>query len=477
MPLEPIKLKPGLNSVQTPTLLEGGWAAASNIRFFQGLPQKDAGFVYIIKDPAAGIIRALKAWESLSTGNYLGIGGSAQLQVWNGLAVVNISPPTIPTLAELVTLDNWGEFLVACYQGGPIYIWMPTVGGLALNIATAPQENDFIFVATQEQMLIACGSINDATALFDPMLIRWSDVGDYTDWTPSATNQAGSFRLPIGSRITAALAVSGQNLIWSDTCLYSMQYIQFPLVWGFQPLGINFGAVGPHSVGILGAVPFWMGPNQFFTLTAAGPAQIECPVWDQVFTNIDRTLIQYVTCETDTYYGEVGWSVPQLNGEYIFVRLSVATGAWTCSAYHHHTAWIDQNVFGSPIGGHETGWIDQHDVGYDADGASAPWSLTSGIVMIAEGSDVTFVRDLIPDFATDGTAPIIDASVAFYDYPNKPPRVKSGYVMTNTTQEVHPRGRGRGIQFTFSGDDSAANLGTFMRLGNIRVRGQPDGKR
>lgn len=484
MPLASIKLKPGIVTVQTPTLNEGGWSAGSNIRFFEGLPQKDAGFVNIATVTSAGIIKALKAWEALSAVNYLGIGGVSKLEVWNGSVLTDISPEAL-TSANVVTLDNWGEFLMVCYMGGPVYVWQPAVGGTAQNILSAPQTNAFIFVAIQQQILVCCGSVDQATGGFDPMLIRWSDVGDYTDFTPTPTNQAGSFRLPLGSKIAAGLVIPGQNLIWTDTTLYSMQYIQFPLVWGFQPLGNNCGAVGPHAVGLLAGTPFWMSQNQFFTLGAEGPAQIQCPVWDSVFVNADPSQLQNVVCQTDSYYGEVSWTVPQLGGGSITARLSVGgalypqasilsgSGIWTVSNYHNHTAWIDQNVFGPPIGGHDTSVVDQHDTGYDANGEPAPWSLTSGIIMISEGDEATFIRDMIPDFLTENTNPTISLSVSAYDYPDKAPRVHGPYTITNATQVIHPRCRGRGIQFTLSGND----LGTFMRLGNVRYRGQQDGRR
>jgi hypothetical protein len=474
MPLTPIRLKPGLNSVNTPTLNEGGWTAGSNVRFFQGLLQKDAGFVNIftVDEGTNSTIKALRAWKDLSGQEWLGVGCPNTLKVWNGAVLVDITPSGTIPIFEIVTLDNWGEFLLSCFEGGPIYVWQPAIGGPSTPITMVTDAN-LIFVSTQVQQVIAGGSTNQATEVFDSMLTSWCNTGDYTDWTAAADNQAGSFRLPIGSALRAGLAMFGQNLLWSDIALYSMSYIQPPLVWGFQPLGVNCGADGPHAIGVLAGQIAWKGPNQFFTLGPAGPVAIECPVWDQVFPNQDTTQSINTVCQTDSYYGEIGWMVLQLSGEYVFARVNLATGAWTCDVYHPHTAWLDQNVFGPPFGGHSTGLVDQHDRGYDASGPAAPWSATTGIIMIAEGDQAMFVKDLIPDFATQGTSPTVSLSVSFYDYPNSPPRVHGPFTLTPTTPIVHPRGRGRGVQFTFSGSD----LGTFVRLGNIRYRANQDGKR
>jgi hypothetical protein len=474
VPLVSIKLKPGINSVQTPTLNESGWVSGSNIRFFQGLMQKDAGFVDLFTS-TAGIIKALKAWTALSGQSYLGVGAQNALQLWNGSTLTDITPSSGWAMpAAIVTLDNWGEFLMACAQAGQIFVWQPELGGPALPIGgEAPAQVGFIFVATQEQQLVACGSTNETTFTYDPMLNSWSDVGDYTTWTAAADNEAGTFRLAIGSAQRAGLAMVGQNLLWTDTALYSMSYIQPPLVYGFVPLGVNCGADGPHAVGILAGQIAWKGPNQFFTLGPAGPQQIECPVWDQVFPNQDPENLINTTCQTDSYYGEIGWMVLQLSGEYVFARVNLATGAWTVDVYHPHTAWIDQSVFGAPIGGHSTGLVDQHDIGYDANGAPAAWNAMTGVMMLSEGTQVIFVQDFLPDIAAQGTAPTIQWTFFFYDYPNSPPRSHGPFVTTQSTPVIHPRGRGRGFQIQIAGND----VGTFARLGNCRYRGSPDGGR
>lgn len=476
MPLISIRLKPGINSVESPTLNETGWSAGSNIRFFQGLMQKDAGWVTPFTTPQ-GPVGALHAWTALSQVNWLGTATNAALYVWDD-TLVNISPVGLPAPAGgNITLDNWGEFLMACYSGGPIYVWQPQAGGVATAIGgQSPASVGFIFISTQAQQLVACGMINPATSAYDPMLVGWTDVGNYQAWTPTVSNQAGTFRLAIGSKTEAALSLYGQNLIWTDVALYSMQYIQPPLVYGFQPIGINCGADGPHSVGILGGRVFWKSQNQFMTLGLGGtPEQLQCPVWDQVFPDQDNAAQSIpVVCQTDTYYGEVGWIVHHTGGTFVRVRLQVATGAWTIDApYYPETAWIDQSAFGPPIAGRADGSVTQHDIGKDAFNSALAWSATTGIAMIAEGDQTTFVQDLIPDFVTEGTDPAISIMVYAYDYPNAPPRAHGPFVVSNSSAVIHPRCRGRGIQFSFSGDD----LGAFVRLGNVRYRGHPDGKR
>lgn len=643
MALVPIKLTPGINSVRTPTLNEGGWSAASNIRFFQGLPQKDGGFIGLVTLSGIGVPRAIKAWTALSGIVYLGVSGTQRLNVWNpslgvidatpittlalvpislsttagspnvvirdttntpsvgqpifirepvsvggivlagnnivtavgtntytvtspvnasstvvnggvcrvfttnGTNVVNVylpnhglftgqivqvlDPVTISGLtiqgnylataidasnytitvpgspaigtasvtenagnlnitfwagtggtpnipAGTSTLDNWGEFLLDCPERGPVYVWQPRVGGSATRVATAPQANGVIFVASQTQQLVCLGTINRATNLYDPMLAAFSDVGDYTSFVPTVSNQAGSFRLSLGSELRAGLALPGQNYLWTDTTLYSMQYIQPPLVYGFQPIGFNCGADGPHAIGIANDQIVWKSQNQFFALVGGSPQAIKCPVWDQVFPNQRRASLKHVTCEPNDYFGEVAWSVPQNDGTFMQARLKVATMGsddpeWTASPYHHHTGWQNQNPFGAPIGAHENGYIDQHEIGVDADGQPAAYSLTTGMIMVAEGDEAMFIRQVIPDinWLKPGT---MNMTAFFYDVPNKPPRVKGPVTITPSTLTAPGiRGRARQVQFKYDGND----LGSMPRWGLMRFRGHPDGKR
>ena len=397
--------------------------------------------------------------------------------------------------AANATTANWGEFLMWCPQGGPVYVWQPAfgVGTPATDVTTAPQSNTVIFIATQQQMLFCCGTVNLATGLFDPMLVRWSDIGDYTDFAPTAMNQAGSFRLVVGSKIVGALPVAGGNLIWTDLALYSLQYLQPPLVWGFQPIGTNCGLVGPHAVGTMGSGTFWMSQQQFYALAGGTPQIIPCTVWDQVFKNLDPAKLSSVVCETNTFYNEVSWEVAQLDGTVVRARLQVDTGLWDYTRLPYltdlpRTAWIDQSVFGPPLAASADGAVWQHEIGYNSGFDPLPWDLFTGIIMISEGDQFTFVREIKPDFkyipsgsAGPGIFPasgsqgagVVEMFVYFYGDPTDPPVGKGPFRITSKIRSVPVRGRGRGIQFQFRGRD----LNSFVRFGLIRYRGQADGRR
>src|SRR5215469_1787890 len=381
------------------------------------------------------------------------------------------------------TMTTFGEFLLWCPQGGPVYVWMPENNPIPLEpVMTAPLSNNIIFVTSQQQMLFCCGTVNLATGTFDPMLIRFSDVGDYTDFVPSSTNQAGSYRLVAGSKIIGALPQTSGPLFWTDLALYQGIYKQPPLVWGFQPQGLNCGLVGPHAFGTMGQIVVWMSQNNFFAWQGGAPTPLPCTVWDLVFKNIDRANISKVVCETNTFFDEVSWEVPQINGTVTRARLKVETGNWDYTilpskAFLPRTAWLDQSVFGAPLATDATGQVWQHEKGTDAGTEPLEWSLKSGLIEIAEGDRVTFIRGFYPDIKFTPTGKpgpgAVEMLIYFWGYSQDPPRVKGPFPVNSTTRFVPCKGRARGIQFEFRGRD----LGSWARIGRPTYRGAPDGRR
>lgn len=385
---------------------------------------------------------------------------------------------------EYLVLDTWGEYLVAIPARGPVYVWQPKRGAVTPleDVGGAPQANLGGFVATQQQILVVLGTVNFGSDIFDPLLVRWSTVGDYTDFTPSSTNQAGSFRLQLGSTIVAGIPVPGRNLIWTDLGLYSMQYQGLPFVFSLQPIGTNCGLLGPHGFGVMGdGSTLWISQNQFYAVTSGGaPQPIPCSVWDLVFPNLDKAAAHQVTCATNSYFGEVAWYVPQTDGSVTCARLQVQSGNWDytiieAGSIFDRAAWIDQNVFGPPFGADPSGNIYQQETTRDADGAVLPTRLVSGMAMIGDGAQMTQITHIYPDVKFDQVEPhgigTLNMKVLIYKDPQAPPRVKGPYPINSRTRRIPCRGRGKGIQIELSSDD----LGGFWRLGKITIEGFPDG--
>lgn len=383
------------------------------------------------------------------------------------------------------TQDNWGQILLSCPKDGGIYYWDPTGGfGNASLITSGPVFNTGMFVSTSAQILVAFGSTitQQIGVLQDPMLVQWSDSGNFFDWTPTETNLARNFRIPIGSRIVAGLAVSNQNLIWTDLDLWVMNFVGFPNVYGFNKIGAGAGACSMHAIQQLRGGVYWMGKSNFYRYAGNGVEVMECPIWDAVFQNINMDFIQNVRSMPNTAFNEMGYFYPSaasLNGEndsYVKFNITEPSKPWDYGTLAR-SAWTDQNVFGPPIGANPGGVIYQHETGNDAAGQPLEWSYTTGYFRIAEGEEYAFVDQWRPDFkfgefgGAQGAQIMMTFNVV--NFPGDPPVSYGPYMVDETTQYISTRFRGGLVSITFSGSD----LGSFSRLGYVRYRFSPQGRR
>jgi len=428
------------------------------------------------------------------TGSGFGVGGFGTGGF--GLGTTQPSVPGTQITATDWTLDNFGSYLVACPAGGAIYYYDPNgqlqnaqiVGG------SGPLVNSGIFVAMPQRQIIAYGSSFNLQA--DPMLVRWCDVGDFTNWIASSTNQAGSYRIPTGSKIVAGIQGPQQGLLWTDLDLWAMQYVGTPFVYSFNKIGSNCGAISRHCVGQLNGAVYWMSQRQFFMSMGSGPQPIPCPIFDVIFQNINSSYLYKVACGVNSQFNEITWYYPSASSTEndSYVKYNVTTQQWDFGQLSR-TAWIDQSVLGPPIGAGGDTYIYQHEVGNDAASGTTTTAMLSsfqtGYFQLAEGENLVFVDQIWPDmkwgtYSGNQNATVyltiyytnyaVDAatSPSTSYYAGSPSNTVSSitFPMTQSTEYISCRIRARFMAFALSSQD----VGTFWRLGGVKYRFQPDGK-
>lgn len=396
-----------------------------------------------------------------------------------GIGVTPTPTPGTPITTTNWTLDNWGNTLLACPANGPIYYWTPdNATSIASIVMNAPLINGGIFVSNPAQIAIAWASSIDGVQ--DPLQINWSDSGDYTNWTVSALTQAGGYRIPTGSRIVGGLQGPQFAVIWTDIEVWAMQYIQPPLVYGFNKLGNGCGLISRHGACVVNSTIYWMGNDQFFLYAGAGVQPIVCSVWDFVFQDLDRNNLDKITVAANSSFGEVAWYFPSASGGTgevdSYVKYNFILNCWDCGRLQR-TAWIDQSVLGQPIGANAGGFIYQHEVAPDADGAPMGEYFETGLAQIAQGENLMFVDWMIPDFKygyqSGPQSANIDITLLYTDYPNRPVKEKGPYQIDSATDYRNPRIRAREVGMRIAG----TGTGSFWRMGGLRYRAAPDGKR
>jgi hypothetical protein len=383
------------------------------------------------------------------------------------------------------TSDNWGEILLACPAGGGVYQFDPTSGFVnAQLVGSAPPLNGGIFVSTSEQILVCWASTVQQTIgeEQDPLTVKWSTVGDYTNFQVLATDQAGSYRISNGSKIMCGLATPNQNLIFTDEDCWAMNYQGPPFVFGFNKIGAGAGAISSHAAMQLRGNVYWMGPSNFYSATSNGVAVMPCPVWDFVFQNLNTNFQQNVRAAPNTPFNEAGWFFPSnasTSGEcdsYVKFNLTEPGDPWDYGSLPR-SAWIDQTVLGPPIGAIPAGTIYQHETSNDAAGQPLLSSFTTGYFFIAEGEDFCVVDQILPDFKWGfyGAAQTANIQLTFnvVNFPGDTPVQYGPYVVTQATEILSVRFRGRQMSITVA----SADLGSFWRLGRVRYRYAPSGRR
>jgi len=405
-----------------------------------------------------------------STGSY-GIGAY-------GLGVSPSPSAGTPITTTNWTLDNWGEILIACPTNGPIFTWSPDSGySIATKVQNAPEINGGIFISEPAQILVAwASSINGVQ---DPLLVNWSDSGDYTNWNVSALTQAGGYRIPTGSKIVGGLQGPQFAFLWTDIEVWSMQYISPPFIFGFTKLATECGLISRHAACVVNSTVFWMGVNQFYLYAGEGVQPILCPVWDFVFQNLDNSNIDKIHVASNNGFGEVAWYFPSKSGGGdvdSYVKYNFLLQCWDYGKLAR-SAWIDQSVLGQPIGASPSGYIYQHEVALDADGQPMGEYFTTGYAQIAQGDEMMFVDWMIPDFKYgqfgSSSSASLNVTMNAVNYPSRAVRTVGPYAVNSSTDFRNPRVRAREIGFTVQG----TGLGSFWRLGGLKYRAASDGRR
>lgn len=415
--------------------------------------------------------------------------GSSQPTETTGTVTVNTwgFPPGVydsvsgSTIAPLQiddwSLDNWGGFLIASPTKSGIFYY-DTLGGSdrATIVPYAPTVNEGFFVAMPERQIVCYGTTFNG--IQDPLLVRWTDIGNFTSWVATVSNQAGSFRIPKGSKIVGGMQGPQQGLIWTDTNLWSMQYINLPLVYSFNEIGAGCGLIGRKAMGTMAGIVYWMSQSQFYILAGGGVQPLPCPIWDVIFQDIDTDYLENIRCAPNSRFGEVSWYYPTVGSGGVptkYVKYNTLLQQWDFGTLTR-TAWIDQGVFGPPIGSSGNGIIYQHETSQNAGNEEMDSYVQTGYFALNEGDQMTFLDQVWPDMKWGyyGGESNANVKITFYavDYPGQTPRVYGPYNVNELTKYISPRIRARLISIRISG----SQLDTFWRMGNIRYRLQPDGK-
>jgi len=336
--------------------------------------------------------------------------------VWGGS-----STPFTPLNIGIWTAYNFGNDLLINPKGGGIYYWTATTigtGTRAVNISTltgasdTPSKANYIVVSDASRFVLAFGTTDYGSTDLDPMLIRWSDQETAANWTPAATTQAGSLRLSHGSAIEAVAQVRQEILVWTDTSLYSLQYLGPPIVWGSQILADNVSIVSDRAWATAAGVTYWMGYEKFYAFD--GRVQtLNCDLRQYIFNDFNYGQPLQVFASTVEQFSEVWWFYCSANSTTIdrYVVYNYAEKIWYYGTMAR-TAWVDASVVQDvPMATDYNNRLLVHETGCDDGSTSTPVGfeayITSSEFDIDDGYNFGFVWRVLPDITfTGSTTPL-----------------------------------------------------------------------
>jgi hypothetical protein len=400
------------------------------------------------------------------------------------------------------TQSNFGEDLVFGPRGGGLYIWDASTGILTRGILVSdlpgaqnvPLSQNVIVVSDINRFVFCMGTNDFGSTVFDPMLVRWSDQEDVSNWTPTATTQAGSLRLSKGSRIISSIQARQEVLVWTDAAVYSLQYVGAPVVWQAQLVGENISIASPNAVSYANGVAFWMGFEKFYRYDGRTQT-LRCDLLRHVFDDINVNQYEQVFSGTNEEFNEVWWFYCSANSTLVdnYVVYNYAEDVWYYGTMGR-TAWLSSGLSRYPYAATYDHTLVNHELGVDDITLVTPVPIYSYIASaefdLEDGDKFAFIWRMLPDITFRGST-VNNPKGTMYLLPlknsgsgyNVPPSVGgvNNAEVTRTavvpieefTGQVYTRVRGRQLSIKFESTD----LGVAWQLGAPRIDIRPDGRR
>ena len=356
-----------------------------------------------------------------------------------------------------------------------------------------PLIQNFMMVSDTFRFIMTFGVNDYGSTTQDPMLIRWSNQDDPYNWTPDATNQAGSIRLSDGSEIVTALQTRQEIVVFTNSAVYSLQYLGPPNVWQTQLLGSNISIQSPNAAALASGVVYWMGVDKFYAYD--GRVQtLNCDVRRYVFSNFNQTQATQVFAGTNEGFNEVWWFYCSADSAVVnrYVVYNYLEKIWYYGTMGR-TAWLDSGLRPFPMAATYTRNIVDHENGINDNETGTPLPIAANISSsefdIQDGHNFGFVWRVLPDltFENSSTSPEAQSptvTMTLYGLSNSgsgvtssagaPVAASASYNITEQfTGQIYTRMRGRQLIFKIESNQ----LNTTWQIGAPRIDIRPDGRR
>lgn len=426
------------------------------------------------------------------------------------VSVADGTPIRIVSTGSLPTGLTIGTRYYAVNSTGTTFNLAATVGGVPINTSGvqsgshsilaraealsdwsnsgAPTIQNYLLVSDINRFVFAFGPNDLGTVAQDPMLIRWSDQEDPFNWSPAATNQAGSLRLSRGSEIITATQARQEVLVWTDAALYSLQYIGAPAVWGAQLVGETISIVSQNAVAYANGVAYWMGIDKFYKYDGRTQT-LNCDIRQYIFNDIDVQQFSQIFAGVNEAFNEVWWFYCSSDSVNIdkYAVYNYLENIWYYGTLGR-TAWIDSGLRQYPLAATYANNIVNHESGNDNNETGTPTAIESYITSsefdLDDGHQFAFIWRVLPDITFRGSTgetpavtmyllPLTNSGSGYLDPSSATINRTATVPIEQFTGQVYTRVRGRQLAMKIE----STELGVAWQLGAPRLDMRTDGRR
>ena len=446
----------------------------------------------VLLNTLGGTVSFTNASPTVVTSTVLYTEGAA-LQFSGGSLPTGVSAATTYYVFQVSGLT----FNLVDVSGNVINTSSSGTGAVSL-IVDVPTVQNNITASDTSRFIITFGCNDYGSNVLDPMLIRWSAQDDIYNWTPSITNQAGSIRISHGSEIVGIVQTRQEIVVFTDSAIYSLQYLGPPYIWVPQLLGDNISIMSPNSAVIASGIVYWMGVDKFYMYD--GRVQtLKCDLRRHVFGDFNQEQALQVFAGTNEGFNEVWWFYCSADSTAVdrYVIFNYLENIWYYGTMSR-TAWLDSGLQDVPIAANYvtatlTGNLINHETGLNDNTTGTAVAIDAYIGSsefdIGDGHNFGFVWRVLPDLtfenATNSPAAVApQVTMTLYGLNNSGSGTTSSangtvvkgstYVITEEfTGQIYTRMRGRQMIFKISSNQ----INTTWQLGAPRIDIRPDGRR
>lgn len=352
---------------------------------------------------------------------------------------------------------NWGFWPIAVARGRAYELFIKDADDLELTPIVGSPVGAFDVLVTDERFVMTFGKITDH------LLIEWSDREDYTNWTPTVTNEAGNYRLTGRGKLVRGVTTRNRILVLGEVDAFVGQYLGPPYVYGFDRIAESCGLVAANAVAATERFAVWLGQYNFWIYDGE-VKELPCEIYGYFIDDLNDTQISKTVAFTLARQSEI-WFLYQSKDSQTdehdsYIVYNYALQVWYFGRLNRSFG-MDAGLMRHPMMVTHDGFLFDHEVVNVERGNELSY-IESGPLEANNGDRMLGLQWIYPDLHGDLSA--VELELAVRDMPNMAVRATFAYTMMNPVSTTGVMGRAITMKITDTGDIPQWRIGDFRAV-------------